>query len=147
MQQIRAHWPSVKIVLRADSSFCREELLSWCEQNAVDYVFGLAKNARLVRAIGAELYEGQQQSQQTHQPARRFKELIYCTRKSWSRPRRVVVKAEQTGDWANPRFIVTSFTIRDVAARALYEQLYCARGSARTESRRRRPPAFSSTMI
>src|SRR5690606_440900 len=128
VQQIRARWPSVKIVLRADSGFCREELMSWCEQNAVDYVFGLAKNARLVRAIGAELYEAQQQSQQTHQPARRFKELIYCTRRSWSRPRRVVAKAEQTGDRANPRFIVTSLAIRDVAARALYEQLYCARG-------------------
>jgi hypothetical protein len=126
--QIRERWPKVRIILRADSGFCRQELMLWCEQNAVDYVFGLARNARLVRAIGAELHEAAVESAQTHRPARRFKELSYRTHKSWSRARRVVAKAEQTGDKANPRFIVTSLSVHEWPMRALYEELYCARG-------------------
>ncbi len=126
--QIRARWPDTQIILRADSGFCREELMSWCEQNAVDYVFGLARNARLVRAIGAELYEAAAESAKTGEPARRFKELRYQTRRSWSRERRVVAKAEQTGDKANPRFVVTSLAMLEWAMRELYEDLYCARG-------------------
>ncbi len=126
--QIRQRWSAVKIILRADSGFCREELMSWCEQNSVDYVFGLARNVRLVRSIGAELQEAKAESGATQRPARRFKELVYRTRKSWCRARRVVAKAEQTGDKANPRFIVTSLSIHEWAARELYEELYCARG-------------------
>ena len=126
--QIRQRWSAVKIILRADSGFCREELMSWCEQNSVDYVFGLARNVRLVRSIGAELQEAKAESGATQRPARRFKELVYRTRKSWCRARRVVAKAEQTGDKANPRFIVTSLSIHEWPARELYEELYCARG-------------------
>jgi hypothetical protein len=102
--------------------------MGYCEQNAVDYVFGLARNTRLVRAIGAELQEAAAESVSTSLPARRFKELVYQTRKSWSRPRRVVAKAEQTGDKANPRFIVTSLELSDWPTRELYEDFYCARG-------------------
>jgi Transposase DDE domain group 1 len=126
--QIRERWSTVKIILRADSGFCREELMSWCEQNAVDYVFGLAKNTRLVRAIGAELQAAAAESRETQRPARRFKELVYRTRKSWCRPRRVVAKAEQTGNKANPRFIVTSLSTQQWPARELYEDFYCVRG-------------------
>jgi len=126
--QIRQRWPSVRIILRADSGFCREELMTWCEQNAVEYVFGLARNTRLVRAIGAELREAAAESAQSSRPARRFKELVYRTRKSWCRPRRVVAKAEHTGDKANPRFIVTSLSVHDWPMRELYEDFYCARG-------------------
>jgi Transposase DDE domain group 1 len=126
--QIRERWPAVKIILRADSGFCREELMSWCEQHAVDYVFGLAKNSRLVRSIGAELHAAELNWQATQRPARGFKELLYRTRKSWSRARRVVAKAEHTADKANPRFIVTSLSMQDFTARELYEDLYCARG-------------------
>ena len=126
--QLRERWPSVKILLRADSGFCREELMSWCEQNAVDYLFGLARNVRLVRAIGAELQAAAAESRDSQRPARRFKELVYRTRKSWRRARRVVAKAEQTGDKANPRFIVTSLPMCAAPARELYEEVYCARG-------------------
>jgi hypothetical protein len=126
--QIRARWPLVKIILRADSGFCREELMHGCEENAVDYVFGLAKNARLVRAIGAELRAAAAELRAMGRPARRFKELVYRTRKSWSRARRVVAKAEQTGDKSNPRFLVTTLSLSDLPARELYEDLYCARG-------------------
>jgi hypothetical protein len=114
--------------LRADSGFAREELMAWCEQNAVDYILGLAKNARLNRAIGAELAAAREESRTTGQPARRFKELVWTTRNSWSRERRVIAKAEWTKDEANPRFIVTSLTAADGDARHLYEAIYCARG-------------------
>ncbi|MBV8108932.1 MAG: IS1380 family transposase [Hyphomicrobiales bacterium] len=127
--QIRARWPHTRIMLRADSGFARDELMSWCEANAVDYVFGLARNARLERAIEAELEAAHQESKQTGQPARRFKEFRYVTRKSWSRERRVIAKAEWTGGDKNPRFIVTSLTAEQAEARELYEKTYCARGN------------------
>ena len=126
--QIRARWPQTRIILRADSGFAREVLMAWCEANGVDFIFGLSKNARLNRAIGAELIEARQESRMTSAPARRFKELTWSTRKSWSRTRRVVAKAEWTQGEANPRFIVTSLTAADGDGRALYEQVYCARG-------------------
>jgi hypothetical protein len=126
--QIRMRWPVTRIILRADSGFAREALMAWCEANGVDFIFGLAKNARLNRAIGAELIEAHEESRTTGQPARRFKELIWSTRKSWSRKRRVVAKAEWTQGEANPRFIVTSLATTDGDARSLYEEVYCARG-------------------
>jgi hypothetical protein len=102
--------------------------MTWCEANGVDFVFGLAKNVRLNRAIGAELVEAREESRTTGRPARRFKELIWSTRKSWSRKRRVIGKAEWTQGEANPRFIVTSLTAADGDGRHLYEDVYCARG-------------------
>jgi hypothetical protein len=126
--RIRQRWPQVRILLRADSGFAREALMAWCEDNGVDYLFGLAKNVRLVAEIEAELAAAQEQSQQTEKPARRFKDLIWRTRKSWSCARRVIAKAEWTGGEANPRFVVTSLTREEHEARHLYEQVYCARG-------------------
>ncbi|MBI3516079.1 MAG: IS1380 family transposase [Proteobacteria bacterium] len=127
--QIRERWPATRIVLRADSGFARDQLMAWCEAQGVDYVFGLARNARLERAIGAELEAAHQDSERTGgKPARRFKELRYRTRKTWTRERRVVAKAEWTHDEKNPRFIVTSLTPAEAEGRGLYEQLYCARG-------------------
>jgi len=126
--QLRERWPTTRVILRADSGFCREGLMRWCEENRVDYVFGLARNARLVRAIGAELREAAAESTLTEAPARRLRELTYRTQKSWSRSRRVVAKAEHTGDKSNPRFIVTSLCEREFTTRALYEDFYCARG-------------------
>jgi hypothetical protein len=126
--QIRARWPAVRIILRADSGFARDALMTWCEANGVDFIFGLAKNVRLTRTIGAELVEARDESQTTGRPARRFKELVWSTRKSWSCQRRVIAKAEWTEGQANPRFIVTSLTAADGAGRRLYEEVYCARG-------------------
>jgi hypothetical protein len=126
--QIRERWPKVQIILRADSGFCRDELMGWCERNGVDYLFGLAKNARLIRAIGRALRVAASEADRTGRPARRFRELTYRTRKSWSRRRRVVAKAEHTGDKSNPRFVVTTLSKRDWPMQALYEELYCARG-------------------
>jgi len=130
--QIRAAWPEVKIVLRGDSGFCRNDLMSWCENNGVDFVFGLARNQRLRKIIGAEMHEATQQWNQIGQPARVFAEFDYQTRKTrksgWDRKRRVVAKAEHIDGKENPRFVVTSLSSESWAGKALYEELYCARG-------------------
>jgi hypothetical protein len=125
---IRQRWPQLRILLRADSGFARDALMAWCDNNGVDYLFGLAKNSRLVAEIEGELAAAQEQSQQTEKPARRFKDFTWRTRDSWSRERRVVAKAEWTRGEANPRFIVTSLTRGEHETRHLYEQVYCARG-------------------
>ena len=126
--RIRQRWPKVHILLRGDSGFAREALMAWCENNGVDFLFGLAKNSRLVAEIEAELAAAQEQSQRTSKSARRFKDFTWQTRKTWSRERRVVAKAEWTRGEANPRFVVTSLAREEHQARHLYEKLYCARG-------------------
>ena len=128
IRQIRKRWPRVKILLRADSGFCRDALMTWCEANRVDYLFGLARNARLVEAIGAELAQACAESQTSGKPARRFRDFTWRTLDSWDRARRVIGKAEWTGGEANPRFIVTSLKPAQVAGQHLYEAIYCARG-------------------
>jgi hypothetical protein len=134
--QIRQSWPQVRIIVRGDSGFCREELLSWCEQQEVDYVIGLAQNAVLLRAIAAASGQAEQQYQQTGKAARVFTEFRYRTHKSWSCERRVIAKAEHLDKGANPRFVVTSLSGQEMmfpapsrwTAQRLYEDFYCARG-------------------
>lgn len=126
--QIRRRWPGVRILLRADAGFAREALMAWCEAHRVDYLFGLARNARLEAEIAIELAWAEDESRQAGQPARRFKDFRWNTRETWSRRRRVIAKAEWTGDKANPRFIVTSLKPAEAEARTLYETVYCARG-------------------
>jgi hypothetical protein len=126
--QIRQAWPQVKITIRADSGFCREPIMAWCERSGVDYILGLAQNSRLVGAIAAELEQARQQFEATKQPARVFAELRYQTLQTWSRQRRVVAKAEHLAKGANPRFVVTSLSTEDRPAHLLYEQDYCGRG-------------------
>ncbi len=126
--RIRQRWPEVRILLRADSGFARDGLMTWCESNGVDFLFGLAKNSRLVEALTSELAQAAEQSQKTGKPARRFKDFAWRTRDSWSHERRVVAKAEWTEGKANPRFVVTSLAREEHEARHLYEKLYCARG-------------------
>jgi hypothetical protein len=126
--QIRARWPRVKILLRADSGFAREELMAWCEANGVDYVFGLARNPRLVGALAADLAAAELESLAKGGPARYFADFPWRTLDSWSRTRRVVAKAEHLPQGANPRFVVTSLTAGKIDARSLYEDVYCARG-------------------
>ena len=130
--QIRGEWPAVRIILRGDSGFCRNELMSWCEDHAVDFVFGLARNQRLRRTIGAQMQAATQQWNETGKPARVFTEFQYQTRKrkkgGWRQQRRVVAKAEHIDGKENPRFVVTSLAAEQWAGKRLYEELYCARG-------------------
>jgi hypothetical protein len=128
IQQIRAHWPKVRIILRGDSGFCREDLMRWCEENEVLYVFGIARNTRLLKRIFKELKKARKRYFEQKKPQRIFKDFTYRTLKSWSRRRRVVGKAEYLAKGANPRFIVTNLPPEVIEAQSLYEQMYCARG-------------------
>jgi hypothetical protein len=132
MTQIRGAWPEVKIILRGDSGFCRNELMSWCEKNGVQFIFGVARNQRLRKIIGAEMHEATEQWKQTGKAARVFSEFNYQTKKTkkggWDRERRVVAKAEHIDGKENPRFVVTSLTSEEWTAQALYERQYCGRG-------------------
>jgi hypothetical protein len=129
VKRIRSIWPDVKIVLRGDSGFCREELMAWCEAHQVDYVFGMARNSLLEKIVAEALEQARQQWEQTQQPARVFLEFEHETVSgTWSRRRRVVAKAEHIDGKSNPRFIVTSLRTEAWGARQLYEDLYCARG-------------------
>ncbi|MCP4037573.1 MAG: IS1380 family transposase [bacterium] len=126
--QIRARWPEVEIWIRADSGFARDEIMSFCEENTLEYVLGLARNARLQSIIEDEQEEARRQCEATGESARVFKDFRYRTRKSWSRERRVVGKAEQLRGKANPRFVVTSLSAQVASAGILYKDIYCARG-------------------
>jgi hypothetical protein len=126
--QIRARWRRVEILLRADSGFARDEIMAWCEANGVDYVFGLARNERLVGQIADALAAVEAESLAQGVPTRRFADFAWRTHDSWSRARRVVAKAEHLPKGANPRFVVTSLPAATIDARTLYEDVYCARG-------------------
>ena len=125
---IRARWPRTRILLRADSGFAREDLMAWCEGNGVDFLFGLARNERLVAEIATELDLVDAKSRRSGRPERRFKTFMWTTRRTWTRRRRVVAKAEWTKGEANPRFVVTSLRRDECRAKYLYEEVYCARG-------------------
>lgn len=126
--QIRAHWPTTTIVIRADSGFCRDDLMTWCEINGVQYVLGLAGNSRLARKLAPELRIAKRRSKWTGRPARAFADFAYRTRRSWKGKRRVIGKAEWTNGGANPRFVVTNIHAAHGPARFLYEDVYCQRG-------------------
>jgi hypothetical protein len=128
VERIRSQWPTTRILLRADSGFARERLMKWCEDRGVDYLFGLARNDRLVDMIASRLEHVRRKALRYGEPVRHFDELTYQTRKSWSRKRRVVAKAEHLPQKANPRFVVTSLSKEEVEAKRLYEEIYCARG-------------------
>ena len=125
---IRSRWPKVKIVVRGDSGFCREAIMSWCEKNRVDYVFGLAKNDRLKQEITEEMAKARQKFEKTGRASRVYKDFRYQTLGSWSRRRRVVGKAEHLRKGANPRFVVTSLSRKACDKKTLYEEEYCGRG-------------------
>ena len=126
--QIRARWPKTRIVIRGDSGFCRDAIMSWCEDHRVSYLLGLARNKRLHRALGREMAQARAEHEITGRPARRFRDFRYRTRKSWSCERRVVGKAEYLPSKENPRFVVTNLPASRAGARRLYEDLYCVRG-------------------
>jgi len=125
---IRQKWPETKITIRADSGFCRDHIMSWCEQNGVDFILGLAKNRRLIATIADELRQAQAQFVQTGSAARVFKDFDYQTLKSWTHARRVIGKAEHLTAGRNPRFVVTSLSREEFDAQTLYEKEYCGRG-------------------
>jgi hypothetical protein len=126
--RIRQSWPGVRIIVRGDSVFAREELMCWCEENGVDYLLGLARNARLEKEIGDELAQAKAAFEETREAARCFRDFMWSTKDSWSARRRVVAKAEHLEKGANPRFVVTSLSKEYADGKTLYEKHYCARG-------------------
>ena len=128
VQRIRQRWPETRIIVRADSGFARDELMSWCEAHGVYYVLGLAKNVRLLKKIGVELAQAKELYDQTGRASRLFTHFHYRTHKSWSCTRRVIAKAEHLAKGANPRFIVTHLPEDYADPRTLYEKVYCHRG-------------------
>lgn len=129
VERLRSAWPNAHIIVRADSGFCRDWLMCWCEATpGIDYVFGVARNSRLQKAIAKQMEQAKREHLQTGKPARRFRSFRYRTLKSWSRSRRVVGKAEYLSKGENPRFVVTSLPPSEYEKRYLYEELYCARG-------------------
>ena len=141
--RLRQEWPWLKILLRADSAYAREELLAWCEDSGIDYVIGVAKNARLIDRIGRELADAQAEAVRRDRPARRFAEFLYATRTSWSRRRRLVAKAEHLPGKANPRFVVTSLPADTFSPRVVYERVYCPRGNMENAIKEQQLDLFS----
>ena len=141
--RLRQEWPGLKILLRADSAYAREELLAWCADNRVDYVIGLARNSRLVKRIGGQLADARAEAVRHGRPARRYTEFLYATRTSWSRRRRVVAKAEHLPGKANPRFVVTSLPTGTFSARTVYERVYCPRGDMENTIKEQQLDLFS----
>ena len=141
--RLRQEWPWLKILLRADSAYARDELMTWCKDNDVDYVIGLAKNSRLVERIGWELADAAAEAERKGRPARRFVEFPYATLTSWSCQRRVIAKAEHLTDKSNPRFVVTSLPADTFSARTVYERLYCARGNMENTIKEQQLDLFS----
>ena len=128
VRQIRSEWPDVRIIIRGDSGFCRELIMSWCELNDVDYVLGLAKNERLKKEIVDQMQQAKEAYEHSSEASRVYKDFEYQTLESWSKARRVVGKAEYLPKGENPRFVVTSLSRAEFDAKMLYEQQYCARG-------------------
>ena len=128
VKQIREHWPETKIVLRGDGGFCRNDLMSWCEENGIFYLFGMARNKRLLKRIGKELKKARRRYFEERKPQRIYKDFTYRTLDSWSRRRRIIGKAEYLSKGENPRFVVTNLMRNEIEAQELYEKIYCARG-------------------
>jgi hypothetical protein len=141
--QIREQWPQVKLVIRADSAFSRDDIMRWCEEHEVDYVLGLARNARLERMIASEMEQACAESKATGRPFRSYKDFEYQTLDSWSRERRVVGKAEYLIDKRNARFVVTSLSSEAFAGQTLYENEYCGRGEMENRIKEQKSFLFS----
>lgn len=127
IDRIRQRWPEVKITVRGDSGFCRDALLSWCEDENVTYVTGLARNARLESQISEPMQKVVKKARRKGRKVRVYRELRYKTQHTWSQERRVVAKVEALVGKSNPRFVVTNLS-KKWRAKEIYEELYCARG-------------------
>jgi len=128
ISRIRSRWPTVDICIRADSGFCRDAILTWCEAEKIGYVVGLARNARLEKEIRFEMDVAKSVASETGSPVRTYKDLMYATLDTWAAPRRVVAKVEALVGKENPRFIVTNVPEEKISPKYLYEEIYCARG-------------------
>jgi len=136
---LRERWPEVKIILRADSGFCRWKMLRWCESHQVDYIVGIAKNERL-KALSAKLEQrAERKYRKSGEKVRLFKRFKYKA-DSWDKKRCIIAKAEHTAQGANPRFIVTGLAGN---VQKIYDQVYCARGEMENRIKEQQLGLFS----
>ena len=142
VEQLRHRWPGLGILVRADSAHAREEIMAWCEDNDADHVIGVARNDRLVRKIEPELLAARVESRGRGRPVRILAEFDHSTRRSWSRPRRVIAKAEHPPGKSNPRFVVTSLP-ETISARTVHERVHCPRGNAENAIKERQLGLFA----
>jgi hypothetical protein len=139
VRRLRQAWPAVKIVVRADSGFCRWRMLRWCEDQGVGYLLGLAKNDRVLALAQPWMAQAQAQQESSREKQRVFGEVRYAAQ-SWDRPRRVIVKAEHTDQGSNPRFVVTNL---EREPQGLYDEVYCARGEMENRIKEQQLGLFS----
>ena len=136
---LRERWPEVKIILRADSGFCRWKMLRWCEAHQVDYLVGIAKNERL-KALSAKLGQrAERKHGKSGEKVRLFKRFKYRAG-SWDKKRCIIAKAEHSAQGANPRFVVTNLI---GSAQRIYDQIYCARGEMENRIKEQQLGLFS----
>jgi hypothetical protein len=128
IDDLKERWPQCRIIVRGDSGFCREELMSWLEERGVFYILGLAQNARLRGKCAGAAEKARRRHLRTGRPARLYTSFGYRTLKTWARRRRVVAKSEHLAKGANPRFVVTNLAACEMSNRDLYEHGYCPRG-------------------
>ena len=139
VRALRERWPEVKIILRADSGFCRWKMLRWCESHQVDYIVGIAKNERL-KALSAKLEQrAERKYRKSGEKVRLFKRFKYKA-DSWDKKRCIIAKAEHTAQGANPRFIVTGLAGN---VQKIYDQVYCARGEMENRIKEQQLGLFS----
>ena len=124
VKRVRQAFPAVKIIMRADSAFCRKNMLRWCEKNNVYYIIGLPKNKCLLRLIEKPLKKAERKYKIKQTKQRHFGTIKYAA-KTWDKKRRVIYKAEHTEKGANPRFIITNLK---GDSQTLYDNIYCGRG-------------------
>jgi len=141
---IRRRWPDVRIVVRGDSGFSTDELMSWCESHGLRYVFGMARNCRLEAEVAPQMGDAQAAYEETALPTRFYRDFSYRTRESWSRRRRMVGKAEYLPRGPNSRFVVTNIPASEVGARAVYEKRYCGRGRMENRIKEHQTQLFST---
>jgi hypothetical protein len=139
VKRLRQQWPQVKIIVRADSGFCRWKMLHWCEWASVDYLIGIAKNSRLEALAKPLMDQAKQAFAATKEKQRCFDWIDYAAA-TWDRERRVIAKAEYTDKGENPRFVVTSL---QGDAQQLYDEVYCARGEMENRIKEQQLGLFS----
>ena len=138
--RLREVWPNTRFILRADSGFCRPLLIRWCERNHVSYVIGVARNARLQKAVAAWEAELEAAYEKHGSKQRMIREFHYAAT-SWKRERRLVTRLEFGAQGTNPRFVVISL---DWPPESLYDDLYCLRGEAENRIKETRLDLFGT---
>lgn len=139
VKRLRKAWPKTRIIIRADSGFCRWRMLRWCDNHGVGYIVGMAKNKR-INALAADLQaEAEEAYRRTGKKQRLFSETLYSA-KTWDRERRVIIKAEHSSRGSNPRYVLTNLP---GDPQKLYDRDYCQRGDMENRIKEQQLDLFS----